>query len=190
MSNKIELRGEDFYIKTLLAEDVTEKYVGWLNDPEVNQFLEVRFSKSTIESVKEWVSQFDIENKYLFGIYTILEDNHIGNITLYVNKDHQTAVKGYLIGEKQYWGKGAAEEANSLLIQYAFKVLKLRKINGSCYINNIGAIWNYKRLSYKKEGHKKKQVLFKDCFIDVVDYAIFPEDWYAHCKKRGKKFNF
>ena len=33
----------DFYLRELEKKDASENYIAWLNDPEINQFLETRF---------------------------------------------------------------------------------------------------------------------------------------------------
>lgn len=184
---RIQLKGERYYLKTLLPEDVSDKYVSWLNDPEVNRFLEVRFTVSNIENTRQWVSNFDNDNNYLFGIYTMDGDEHIGTITLHINPIHKTAEWGYLIGEKEYWGKGASIEAISLLFDYAFDELGIRKICGGAYINNIFSIINFKKLGLKQEGIRKKHCIFGDKYVDGVLYAVFKEDWEARRKAKLKK---
>ena len=184
---RIELRGERYYLKTLLPEDVSDKYVSWLNDSEVNRFLEVRFTESNIENTKQWVSNFDNYNKFLTGIYTIDGDEHIGTITLQINHIHKTAEWGYLIGEKQYWGKGASIEAITLLFDYAFDELGIRKISGGAYINNVLSIINFKKLGFKQEGLRKKHCKLGDEYVDGVLYSVFKEDWDARRKTMHKK---
>ena len=41
---KYELLGKEFALRFLKANDIDEEYLGWLRDPEVNRFLEVRYN--------------------------------------------------------------------------------------------------------------------------------------------------
>jgi len=47
---------EQTLLKVLRLNDVSESYVGWLNDSEVNKFTEQKFFRHTLESVKTFVS--------------------------------------------------------------------------------------------------------------------------------------
>ncbi len=45
------LQGKRIYLRCLAEEDVTEDYVGWLNDQEVTRFTAIGRFPSTHESV-------------------------------------------------------------------------------------------------------------------------------------------
>ena len=49
------LKVSQIYLRRLTEDDVTEKYVSWLNDPEINQYLESRFSVHTIEETRSFI---------------------------------------------------------------------------------------------------------------------------------------
>ena len=95
MPNKIVIKGKNYYLQTLVVDEVNQKYVDWLNDEEVNKFLEVRHKKSTISNIKSFVQKFDNEHSYLFGIFDSLKDQHIGNMALYLDLNHITANFGF-----------------------------------------------------------------------------------------------
>ena len=144
--DKIKLYGKRYFLETLLHEDVTERYVQWVNDHEVNRFLEVRFSKLDKESTKNYVKSFDNKTRFLFGIYTCKENIHIGNASLNINASHNIAEFGYFVGDKRYWGENAALEACYLLFEFGFNRLGLRKIWGGAYLTNINSIFNHKKI--------------------------------------------
>jgi RimJ/RimL family protein N-acetyltransferase len=175
---KIELRGQNYYLRTFRPEDVSQRYLNWLHDTEVTRFLEVRLSTHTLESLREWVSDFDSKRKFLFGIYTIEDDAHIGTATLYdIHSYHGTANYGYLVGEKQFWGKGVVVEIVSLLFDFAFGQLGVRKITTGSYINNIASVVNYKKLGLKQEACLKGHLRLEERYVDQVLFSIFKEEW-------------
>jgi len=166
------LKGEKYYLRPITIEDTTDRYVDWLNDKEVNQYLESRFVLATKENVKKFVEQIiSSGNSYFFAICENGSHQHIGNIKLGpVNLHHNRADVGILIGEKSFWGKGAGSEAITLITSYAFDVLGLRKVNAGCYGNNLGSEKAFLKSGYIREG------FFKDHCISeggiVVD-AIY-----------------
>jgi RimJ/RimL family protein N-acetyltransferase len=183
---KIELRGQRYYLKTLLPEDVSDQYLNWLHDPEVTQFLEVRLTTHSLESLCEWVAHFDSKRKYLFGIYTVERDEHIGTATLYdIDRYHGTANYGYMVGEKRFWGKGVIVEIVSLLFDFAFVRVGVRKITTGAYAEHIASIINYKKLGLKQEAHLKAHLRLEERFVDQVIFSIFKEEWED--KRRSKR---
>ena len=63
----------------LLPEDVSEDYVGWLNDPEINEFLEVRHHAHTLASVREYVRECLEKKRHHYGVFH--GERHVGNVT-------------------------------------------------------------------------------------------------------------
>src|SRR5437773_4535985 len=86
--------------------DVTEHYVGWLNDPAVNRYLESRFSVHTIESTREFVeSCIASPSTLLLGIRSNdLQGVHVGNIKVQIDGHHGLGEVGILVGDKNAWG--------------------------------------------------------------------------------------
>ena len=106
------LYGERIYLRRLTEDDASEDYVRWMNDPDINQYLESRFYTHTIESTKAFIRSVTNDNNYQFGIFTKDDIKHIGNIKVGgINFYHRYADIGFLIGEKDYWGNGIATSA-------------------------------------------------------------------------------
>ena len=61
------MKHPQIYLERLMPVDVTENYVNWLNDTDINRYLESRFVKHDIESVKLYVEAMTIsDNNFLF----------------------------------------------------------------------------------------------------------------------------
>jgi RimJ/RimL family protein N-acetyltransferase len=175
-----KLVGKDFYLRVITLNDITEKYVNWLNDTEVNQYLECRFNVATIESVQKYVQSIDNETNFLFGIFKINasgNDQHIGNIRIEVNKHHNTAYFGYMVGDKDYWGTLAATESIILILDFAFNELKVRKLWAAIYLNNISAIFTIKRLGFQQDGRLRKHVILDNGTTDLLNFSILENEW-------------
>lgn len=48
-----------FALRPLDETGVTDRYVAWLNDPDVNRFVEARFTPQAHDSVRAFVRSFD-----------------------------------------------------------------------------------------------------------------------------------
>jgi RimJ/RimL family protein N-acetyltransferase len=165
------LQGEQIFLRRLTEDDATQDYVDWMNDPEVNQYLESRFYTQTVESTKAFIRSVTNDNNYQFGIFEKETGKHIGNIKVgSINHYHKYADVGFLIGDKSYWGRGIATEAIYLVSEFAFKTLKLHKLWGGAYSPNIGSMKAFLKNGYQQEGAKKNQYL---CHGEYVDDVLF-----------------
>jgi [ribosomal protein S5]-alanine N-acetyltransferase len=173
------LRSDELILKELTSIYVTQQYIEWLNDFEVNKYLESRFIHQDKHTVKAFVGACQCsELHFLFGIF--LQDNmkHIGNIKLGpINTHHNYAEIGLMIGDKDSWGKGFASKAVSMITQFGFNQLKLDKINAGCYENNIGSKKAFERSGYKVEGFLRGQVKSVNGREGIWKMGCLPSDF-------------
>jgi RimJ/RimL family protein N-acetyltransferase len=160
------LQGEHIQLKTLSYKDVTQKYVNWMNDPDVTKYTESRFTKHTIESVINYVKAVSgSSDTYFYGIYENKE--HIGNIKLQEKPQHNLGDIGIIIGDKSKWGCGYATEAIRLLTEHGFK-MGLHKISAGIYANNAGSIKAFQAAGYEEEGKHKRTYLCNGEYVDEI----------------------
>jgi RimJ/RimL family protein N-acetyltransferase len=180
MDNPILLRSEKLILRTLGLEDANEKYLKWMNDPIVCKYLETRFSSpTTTKELEAFISSCNLSSKnYLFGIVYTGDNEHIGNIKLGpVNKYHKSADLGFLIGEKDYWGRGLATEAISLVVEFAFRNLGLCKITAGAYSENIGSQKALIKAGFLQEGCLKSQWETDSGRQDGIVFGITKEEF-------------
>lgn len=154
------LANEAIVLRTLAPDDATTSYLSWLHDPDVNRYLEVRFSPPrSIEDLRAFVTAMSAsDDTLLLGVFLSADDRHIGNIKLGpIDRRHSVADIGLLIGDKAEWGKGYATGAISLLSDYAFRSLRLAKLTASCYACNEGSARAFLRAGYAIEGRRLSQ---------------------------------
>lgn len=178
IERNIKINSDRIYLRKIELSDVSRTYVNWLNDSEVNQYLETRYENQTIDSVYKYVQKIiGTDNELLLAM--CLQDNHkhIGNIKLgSINLIHRNAEISLFIGDKSEWGKGFATEAISILTNYAFKKLKLHKVTAGCYANNIGSIKAFEKVRFLIEGNWKDHYLYDREYVDRICLAIIDEN--------------
>ncbi len=173
-----KIEGKRIYLRQITLNDVTEEYVSWLHDEEVNRFLESRFIKHAQENVKEYVQKVSKDQNYLF-LAIVRKDNnkHIGNIKVGpIDWHNKISDQGIMIGDRNSWGKGFATEAFKLVADYAFQVLKLHKMTSAVYESNVGSIVALEKGGYHEEGRRKKQLFHNGKYEDCVLMAKFSDD--------------
>ena len=104
-------------IRPISLDDVTQTYVNWLRDPEVNQYLETRHTEQSMASVGDFVrAMISSSDQHLFAI--CVDGKHVGNIKVGpIKHPHQLADVSLFIGDRTAWGKGVASAAIKLITQ-------------------------------------------------------------------------
>ena len=174
------LTGEQLYLRALEVSDIGEEYVSWLNDPAVTRFLGTGRFPTTPESLRRYLERFqDPATDLIFAIVDRKTERHIGNVTLnHINWIVKTADTGLIIGRKEFWGKGYAFEAWTLLLEYAFERLGLRKIIAGAVDSHAGSLAVLKKLGFRVEGVLRGEFLMDAAYHDVVRMGIFREEFY------------
>ena len=154
----------------LTSDRVSDAYVGWLADPEINRFLESRFAVQTRAAIKGFVAAMDGSPTDLFlGIHDLELDRHVGNIKLGpIDRHHGTGEIGIMIGDRAAWGRGVGTDAIDLLTGIAHEELNLRKLTAGCYASNVGSRRAFEKCGFVVEGVRTAQYVLDGAFEDLV----------------------
>jgi len=144
----IDLESERLIYKRLSCEHVTDTYVSWINDPEINKYLETR-GNYNLDLLKAYIDEQYKKEIYFWAIHLKGSKKHIGNIKIDpINLKTNSGEYGILMGDKINWGKGYAKEASLTIIKYCFEELKLSKITLGVIEDNINAVLLYKKMGF------------------------------------------
>ena len=178
MTDQQRLVGMNLFLRKLLPEDACERYVDWLNNPEVNRYLESRFVRWTLESVRAYIEARQNAREHFFAICGKTVGQHIGNIKLGpIDPHHRCADVSLFIGERTHWGRGAGREAISLVTRHAFEDLDLLKLQAGAYLANVACIKAFERSGFSREGLLRERVLSNGVPDDVVMLGYAASDY-------------
>lgn len=165
----MHLHGQRIYLRLLAPDDVSSEYVAWMNNDEITQYLESRWSVHTLESIQAFVQAMcESPNDYLFGMFLKDTHQHIGNIKIgNINPHHHYGDVGLIVGDKASWGKGIAAEAISLVTQYGFEELNLNKLTAGMYEHNMGSYKAFMKAGYKEVGRYEKHFFYQGRYVDA-----------------------
>lgn len=154
----------------LEPELVTDVYVGWLNDPQINRFLESRFVVQDLSGVREFVAVQLADARTLFlGIRSAALDRHVGNIKLGpIDWHHGLGEIGIMIGDRGAWGQGVGTEAIRLLADIARHELGLRKLTAGCYASNAASARAFEKAGFSREGVRRAHFLLDGKPEDLI----------------------
>jgi RimJ/RimL family protein N-acetyltransferase len=159
----------------LETEDVTNAYVEWLNNTEINRYLESRFQEHSLDSTKSFVeSMIQSPNNLLFGIRSLALERHVGNIKVGpIDYHHGLAEIGLMIGDREAWGKGIATDAITAVSNVSRYQLGIRKVTAGCYASNLGSSKAFQRAGFMIEAVRKDHFLLDGVTEDLLLLAKF-----------------
>ena len=170
-ANKL-IESQHLYLRELTLDDATAEYCSWLNNPQVNKYLETR--KATVEYLRQYIQQqIDDPNSRFFGVFTQENNLHIGNVKLEpIDWPNKRAIFGILIGNKNYWGQGVGTEATRLTVDYAFTVLGLETIELGVIAENERATRAYEKVGFKTVTVNRKAIDHNGVLYDDIIMVI------------------
>jgi RimJ/RimL family protein N-acetyltransferase len=125
------------YISNFRSELLTDRYVGWLNDPQVVRFSEQRHRRHSMESCSAYLAQMHNSD----GLFLAIQVDgsglgHIGNISVAIDEPNLSADLSIMIGEKRAWGRGYASLAWAAVMQYLLEDAGMRRVTaGTMEVN-------------------------------------------------------
>ena len=112
------------------------------------------------------------ENKAIAGMI---------NLSQIFRGGFQNAYLGYGLGAK-FTGKGLMTEAVELILRFAFKDLKLHRIEANVQPDNKASIAVLQRTGFTKEGFSRKYLKIGGLWRDHERWAIIAEDYKLNNK--------
>jgi len=167
-------------LRPVAEADINPTYVAWLNDPDVNAFLETRFQRQTLESVRAyWQDHGKAPSSPWWAICRRdQQDRHIGNIKLGpIHPIHRRADVSLFLGDRGCWGLGFASEAIALVRDWAFQQLGLHKLCAGLYADNIGSLRAFEKCGFRLEGTLRSEAqLDTDRRTDVLRLGLLASE--------------
>lgn len=165
---KLILSDVEFISKNAKNKDVT-KYT-YVISPPFDLVVAKKFIKKTQQEMRR-------KKAYEFGIELRGKEELIGTTNLFnINYKNKNADLGIWLSKK-YWGKGLAEEALNLILNFGFKQLKLKRIQARVLHKNIRAQKLLENSGFKYEGRLRKKTFFKNKWYDDLIYGILKEEY-------------
>ena len=169
------LIGKNIVVHTFEKIDISNEYVGWLNNPDVVRLSNQRFIKHNRINCEAYRSSFiNTENSFLAVRYK-KNQRLIGTVTVYREINHGTADVGIMIGDKSVWGKGVGQEVWDLVLAWLLDNVGVRKVTAGTLKCNFGMISLMERSGMELEAIKKEQEIVDEISTDVLYYAKFAD---------------
>jgi RimJ/RimL family protein N-acetyltransferase len=165
-----------------LGIDDAEATFAWRSSPRARL---LQRGATTLEEQRAWIASrlktgelnFIIEYQgKSVGMIALLDINHL----------HKSVQMGrLLIGEEELVGKApVAFEADLMLCDHAFDVLKMHKIYGDIMEDNVGMLKTRMYLGYRKDGVLRDHYCYDGEFKSTVAVSLLEEEYRKVCRPR------
>lgn len=173
----IDLETERLTLKRLSLNHLSIDYLSWLNNPQVNLYLETK-GNYTLDMLKSYIEEQYKNEVYFWAIHLKKSNKHIGNIKIDpINYNLNSGEYGILMGDHLNWGKGYAKESSIRIIKYCFEELKLSSITLGVIEDNVNAILLYNKIGFKIDEIKKDVGIYNQKMCNSIRMSLNAEDF-------------
>ena len=169
------LTGRKVMLNPFTPEDLTDDYIGWLNDPIVTRFSNQRFVRHDRASCERYLASFEGTPNLFFSIRQLEDGRPIGTMTAYVSPQHGTADVGILVGDRSAWGGGYGLDAWNTLTDWLAAQPGMRKITCGTLARNEPMVHVAERSGMTIEARRRAQELVDGEPVDMLYFARFVE---------------
>lgn len=176
------ITGEKIYLRPFVDEDVDLLFEG-LNDSSVRETLFTFRPKTKHELLEEYRKDSSNPNTILFTICELQSEKAVG-ITAFYRVDYvsRAAVFFLSIYNPAKWSSGYGTEATKIMIDYAFDILNLNRIQLHVSMENPRAIEIYKKCGFVVEGTLRQAMYHNNRYVDFYVMGILREEYYSSKK--------
>lgn len=173
--------GERVSLRAIEPSDL-DRYVEWLNDPEVTRTLMIRYPLG-VEAEREFLDRLSTRAGYddvAFAIDVRETGEHIGTIGLHgTSVESRWATLGLFIGARRLWGEGYGFDALRTICRFGFWEMNLLHIRLDVFETNERAHELYRRVGFVDEGTQRGAVLRGGRALDVWSMSITRAEFEA-----------
>jgi ribosomal-protein-alanine N-acetyltransferase len=182
--HQVHLLTKRYLLRTLEPADASDTWLGWLRDPEVMSPLNELPWDITHEGLQDYIMAFDNRKRYLFGIFDISTEAHVGIYEIETRERHRTAAFTVLIGDKSHWGRDVVLETRVCLLNYFFEQRGIEKAIGKPLVRNFPMIYNYVAQGWQMEGILRGHCrsAFGGQRVDQYQFGLLRSEWRAKGK--------
>lgn len=175
-NHQIVKRGERVYLRFPVMEDCQEFLVlnrasarfhrGWAYPPKDRKQFAGYLARCQRDDFRGLLVCLKSDGRIIGSI----------NLSQIFRAGFQSAYMGYYVGA-DYARQGYMTEAVGLALDYAFRALKLHRVEANIQPHNQASIALVKRLGFTLEGYSRRYLKIGGRWRDHERWAILVEDW-------------
>lgn len=175
------IKGEITTLRPITVDDA-ELTLAWRNS---NRAKFLQQGATTVDEQRAWIAAKLKTSELNFIIE--YKDRPVGMVALLdINYIHKSVQAGrLLVGEEEFVGKAPVSfEAELLIYDYAFDVLKMHKIYGDVMEDNIGMIKTRLYQGYKQDGILRDHYVYDGVFKNTIAISLLEDEFRKTCRPK------
>jgi RimJ/RimL family protein N-acetyltransferase len=184
----VSIDAGEYLIRTLTADDASDRWAAWMADPEVRYSLNIAPRRMTRVEIANYIKTFDQRSSLLWGIFDKRTGTHIGFFTVQADYARNQGLVNLLIGEPGYRNHGVLSTIRRRFAEYFFETLGLRTMMATALARNeiivntlLKAGWTINQtLKQKVADHATGTKL------DLCLLSLSRETWRARNKPKDR----
>jgi [ribosomal protein S5]-alanine N-acetyltransferase len=180
-SANLKLVGKEVYLRYPNSDDYRELAALYKRSSgHFRGLVQPKYDRDTFEQL---LAEERNEATEFFFIIRKTDEAIVGTIGLsqIFRKRFLNAYLGYLLGAG-YTGNGYMTEAVYLILRFAFRDLKLHRIEANVQPDNVPSLNVLRRNGFKKEGYSERYLKISGQWRDHERWAIIKENWKSRKK--------
>ncbi|NBC14313.1 MAG: GNAT family N-acetyltransferase [Gammaproteobacteria bacterium] len=179
----LELTTPRFLLRSLTEDDVTDAYVAWWNDAEIQRGLGRQPRGWDRDKALGQLARNDNKTRFQLGIFSKADGRLIGFYALNFNFHMKSVKTDIVIGDKAFWGAGVVLEIRDRMLPIFFRQFKMHKVRGEVVGRNFPAIFNYRSQGFACEGIRREEYIGPDGDrVDLYHFGLLRAEWEARQK--------
>jgi len=169
----VKLHGSKVVLQPFTEADITDSYLGWLNNAAVMRYSNQRFQRHDRQNAQSYLATFVNSPNLFFSICDRATAQALGTLTAYVSTHHGTVDCGIMVGEPRVWGRGIGQDAWDTWTAWCLSRPGMRKLTAGTLACNIGMLRLIERSGMALEAVRREQELVDGRAENVQLYAKF-----------------
>jgi RimJ/RimL family protein N-acetyltransferase len=170
-----------YLVRTVTVDDASDRWGGWMADPEASQLLNARPQILKKSDVASYIESFDQRTHLLLGIFENASGKQLGFLRVDIDAALGRFLVSMLIGEPDYRNKGVTNDITVPFRDYFFETLGLKTMLATALAHNQPIIhyllksgWNLD----KTIGQHVKSIA-DDAMLDLCFFSLTRDAWRA-----------
>ena len=180
-SRRIHFETPHLYVRTLSADDASERWASWFDQDEVRRGLNLGPERKSKTDIAAYIRKFDQASRLLLGIFDRANDLLIGLFTVQVDWRSGRYLANTVVGEADYRHRGVMLELTPPFRDYFFETLGLKVMTATALATNKPIIGYLERtgwtLNHTLKNHARAHA--DGQMVDLCLYSLTREAWNA-----------
>jgi RimJ/RimL family protein N-acetyltransferase len=184
----IAIAAGPYRLRSLTADDASDRWAAWFSDPHVRHMLNSPGTAWTKETAAKYIRGFDQATNILLGIFAVEQNLLVGILTAKINPKTRQALITLLVGEPAYRDKRVWSTVRVPIMDYLFDTLRMKMILASALKRNNIIIDSMIKRGWKLDQTLKDHVK-SNADGGTLDLCLFSltRDAYRAWKKTQRR---